>query len=130
MKTFTAPIQQNTSLQIGSASRLAPLMTISMRAILAGLSAAVVAVAITMLSVWAAGLEITAIAAAVTWGTGFVFLGLAVDNRATGALLQVASGVALLFLAWLQNTVSPEFIIVSGVLVATWLAAIVFRHVR
>jgi len=130
MKTFIAPIQQNPSLRITTGSSLTRVMTIPIRVILAGLGAAVVTVAFVMLSVWAAGLETTGILAAATWGAGFIFFALAVDNRAQSAFLQLASGTALLFLAWLQNTVSPEFAIVSGALVAVWLAVATFRQLR
>ena len=130
MKTFIAPIQQNPSLRITTGSSLIRVMTIPIRLILAGLGAAVVTVAFVMLSVWAAGLETTGILAAATWGAGFIFFALAVDNRARSAFLQLASGTALLVLAWLQNTVSPELAIVSGALVAAWLAFATFRQLR
>ena len=130
MKTFSTPIQQNPSLKISTGSSLTRVMTIPVRAILAGLGAAVVAVATVMLSVWAAGLETTGILAAATWGAGFIFFALAVDSRARSAFVQLASGTVLLFLAWLQNTVSPEFAIVSGILVAAWLAVTTFRQLR
>lgn len=130
MKTFSTPIQQNPSLRITTGSSLTRVITIPVRAILAGLGAAVIAVASVMLSVWAAGLETTGILAAATWGAGFIFFALAVDNRARSAFLQLASGTALLFLAWLQTTVSPEYAIVSGVLVAAWLGVATFRQLR
>lgn len=130
MKSFSTPIQQNALPRITTGSSLSSVITIPARAALAGLGAAVVSVAFVMFSVWVAGLETTGIVAAATWGAGFVFFALAVDNRARGAFLQLGSGAILLLLAWLQNTVSPEFTIVSGVLVAGWLAVATFRQLR
>jgi hypothetical protein len=130
MKSFSTPIQQNALPRITTGSSLSSVITIPARAVLAGLGAAVVSVAFVMFSVWVAGLETTGIVAAATWGAGFVFFALAVDNRARGAFLQLGSGAILLLLAWLQNTVSPEFTIVSGVLVAGWLAVATFRQLR
>ena len=63
-----------------------------------------------------------------SWGTGFIFLGLAVDNRGPLALFQVASGVALAVFALLQNSLSPNFFLLSGVLLASWVAFAVFRR--
>jgi hypothetical protein len=130
MSTYTAPIQENRRFQTSSVQERIPAMAISIREILALLSAVTVATAIVMLSVWVAGMEVTAILGASTWGVGFIFLGLAVDNREPTALLQLGTGVALLVLAWLQNTVSPDYTIVSGVVLATWLAVAVFRRLR
>ena len=130
MKLLSTPIQQNALPRITIGSSLTSVATIPVRAILAVLGAAVVSVAFVMFSVWVAGLETTGIVAAATWGAGFVFFALAVDNRARSAFLQLGSGATLLLLAWLQNAVSPEFTIVSGVLVAAWLAVATFRQLR
>ena len=103
-------------------------MGVHIQTILASLGALTTATAIVLLSVWMAGVEISNMVDASTWGLGLIFLGLAVDNRKPTAIFQVATGMALLVLAWLQHTVSPDFTIVSGVLVATWVAVRVFRQ--
>ena len=105
-------------------------MNVSIREFLALLSAVTSAAAIVLLSVWVAGMEMTAILSASTWGVGFIFLGVAVDNREPTAFFQLATGIALLALAWLQNAVSPDFTIVSGVLVAAWVAVSLFKRLR
>jgi hypothetical protein len=61
---------------------------------------------------------------------GFVFLGIAVDKRDPGAFLLLVTGLALLVLAWLQTAVSSDYAIVSGVLVAGWVAVSIFKRLR
>ena len=131
MKTLTVPIRQDRQLQTTTGLPTFPAMNVSIREILALLSAVISAAAIVLLSVWVAGMEVTAILSASTMGIGFIFLGLAVDSREpTAFFLQLATGIALLALAWLQNAVSPDFTIVSGVLVAAWVAVSLFKRLR
>ena len=130
MKTLTVPIRQDRQLQTTTGLPTFPAMNVSIREILALLSAVISAAAIVLLSVWVAGMEVTAILSASTWGIGFIFLGVAVDNRDPTAFFQLVTGVALLALAWLQNAVSPDFTIVSGVLVAAWVAVSLFKRLR
>lgn len=130
MKTLTAPIRQDRQVQTTTGLPTFPAMNVSIREILALLSAVISAAAIVLLSVWVAGMEVTAILSASTWGIGFIFLGVAVDNRDPTAFFQLVTGVALLALAWLQNAVSPDFTIVSGVLVAAWVAVSLFKRLR
>lgn len=120
MKTYFKPIQQNWQLQTLAKQRLIPFMVVPIQTILVFLGALTTATAIVLLSVWMAGVEISNIIGAGTWGLGFIYLGLAVDNHKPTAIFQLATGIALLVLAWLQHTVSPDFTIVSGVLLATW----------
>ena len=128
MKTFNASIHQNLSLHSFTARRHLPAFLASMRNILALSGAGLTAIAIITLSVWAAGLEINMYLGVSTWGMGFIFLGLAMDNHGRTALFQLISGVALLVLALLQNSVSPDFIIISGALLATWVAVVLFKR--
>ncbi len=130
MKTFTAVIEQNPQLQTTKGQKLVPAVAASAREILALLSAATAATIIVMLVVWLAGLEISNILGAASWGLGLIFLGLAVDNREPTAFLQLITGVALLALAGLQSRVSPDYIIFSGVIVAIWVAAVLLRRLR
>ena len=130
MKTLSAPIRQKREFQIADRELFFPTVSVSMREVLALLSAVTSMIAITLLSVWASGSEMTAVLSAGTWGISFVFLGLAVDNRVSTALLQLSTGLALMVLTWLYFTVSPEFIILSGVLVATWVSFELFRRLR
>ena len=128
MKTFNASIHQDLSLHSFTARRHLPAILASMRNILALSGAGLTAIAIITLSVWAAGLEINMYLGVSTWGMGFIFLGLAMDNHGRTALFQLISGVALLVLALLQNSVSPDFIIISGALLATWVAVVLFKR--
>jgi len=128
MKTFSASIHDNLNLQSASSRGLIPAMVSSMRDIIALITAGLAAIAVITLSVWAAGMEINTYLGLSTWGVGFIFLGLAVDNDGRVALFQLLTGVAFLILALLQNSVSPDFFIVSGALLATWVAAILFNR--
>jgi hypothetical protein len=86
-----------------------------------GLAVAIaVAAALVTLSVWLAGKPAGPLLAACTWGLGFVFLGLAVDSSGLRAVFLGITGLALPVLALLQDRVSPDFVIVSGVLLAAW----------
>ena len=58
--------------------------------------------------------------------TGFIFLALAIDTRFPTALALAASGVALPALALLSFHVVPEFAILAAVILAGWLAAIIY----
>jgi hypothetical protein len=130
MKMYTTPIQQNPQLQTGTTSTIFSVMAASMQEILLLLSTAIAALGIILLSIWAAGFEAQNILSASTWGLGFVFLGLAVDNRRASAVLQVLTACSLFALAWLQNYVSADFVVVTGVVLAAWLAGLVFKLLK
>lgn len=55
---------------------------------------------------------------------------LTVSSRKRPAILQLTMGIALLVLALLQVAASPDFILVSGALVTTWVAVTVFRQLQ
>lgn len=65
---------------------------------------------------------------ATIWTSSFVFFGLALDSQKATIGLALASGVALLSLAWLSSSVASEFIIVAAALVAAWVAAAILRR--
>jgi hypothetical protein len=128
MKTVNASIHQNLKPQSVASKGLIPAMVASMGDIMALTFAGLAAIAVITLSVWAAGMEINTYLGLSTWGMGFIFLGLAVDNHGRIALFQLITGAAFLVLALLQNSVSPDFIIVSGVLLATWVAVVLLKR--
>ena len=128
MKTINASFHQNLKLQSIATKILVPAMAASLRDIMTLTWTALTAIAIIALSVWAAGMEIRMYLGVSTWGVGFIFLALAVDNHGRLARYQMLTGVALLSLALLQNSVSPVFFILSGVLLAAWVAGIVFKR--
>ena len=128
MKIVSPSIHQNLKSHTVTSKGFIPAMVASMGDIVALTFAGLVAIAVITLSVWAAGIEINPYLGLSTWGLGFIFLGLAVDNHGRIALFQLVTGAAFLVLALLQNSVSPGFIIVSGVLLAIWLAAVIFKR--
>ena len=130
MKTLAASIHQHKPSKRTLYRSFLPVVSVSIPNLLALLSAVTVATSIILLTVWAAGTELNAFLGAGIWGMGFIFLGLAVDNGGSKALYQVASGAGLLLLAALQNIVSADFAIVSAVLVASWVAVLMFGHLR
>ena len=130
MKTLISPLHQRCEPQSTADQKFVPAITASINEVLVLLSAFTAAAAIVLLSIWVAGLEMSNVLAASTWGVGFIFLGLAVDNRDPRASLQLASGAALLVLAWLQTNISTDYAIVSGVLVAAWVATSLFKQLR
>jgi hypothetical protein len=130
MKIHSGHIQEHHRFHITADKSIVPVVVDSFRETLALLSAVIAAIAIVMLSVWVADMEIQSIFGAFTWGLGFVFLAMAVDSQNSPAILQSLTGLSLLVLAWLHNSVSPDFIIASGILVALWVAATLFRQLR
>lgn len=130
MKTLTSPLQQNCEPQRTIDQKLTPAISASIGEALALLSAAAAAAAVVLSVVWVAGFKNSDVVSAGIWGVGILFLGIAVDNRDPRAFLQLATGVALLILAWLRTTASPDFAIVSGVLVAIWVAISLFKQLR
>ena len=130
MKTCTAHFQREHRFQLSALQVHIPAMVISARDILATLGALIVASAIVILSIWTAGVGSGNIPGAASWGVALVFMALAVDSRAVAAVLKVLTGGALAVLAGLQSSVSPDYVILSGVLVATWVGVAVFRRLQ
>jgi len=130
MKTITTHIHDTGQFHTASTPDHFPEVVIPICEILALLSAVTVAVSVIMLSIWVAGMDISGVTGAVGWGVAIIFFALAVDSRTPVALLQSSTGVALAVLAWLQFAVSPEYTIVSGVVIAAWLAVAVFQRLK
>ena len=128
MKTFSAPIQQQRNTQSFTTGRLIPVLALNIRNIMALMYSGLAAAVVITLSIWVAGMGINTLLGVSTWAMGFVFLAVAVDNRGRLALLQMTSGVALLTISLLQNSISPDFFILTGVLLATWVAFAVFKR--
>lgn len=128
MKTINVSMQQNQKLLTPVVNQIFPAIATSLRSVLALIAAVLVATAVITLSVWVAGVEIGVYLGAASWGLGFIFLGLAVDNRGSAAFFQMVTGLALLVLALLQSKLSSDYIIVSGVLVAAWIGVLLFNR--
>lgn len=128
MKFIHTPIQTNTELPSVSTLKLFPAMAGTLRDLMFLMSAVLTAAAIITLTVWLAGGELSVFMGASTWGLGFIFLAMAMDRRGRLALLQAISGGTFLILALLQNSVSPDFGIIAGVLVAAWLVVALYKR--
>ena len=130
MSTYLLPVELKQLIQTEARQQLFPVMAVSARGILALLIAVTAATAFALISVWVAAVLTVDLIDAGTWGLGFIFLGLATDNRRRTAILQLITGIVLLGLALLQAIVSPDFTIVSGAVVTSWVAFTVFRQLR
>lgn len=128
MKYMNTPIEQNTKLPTVVASGVIPTVVGTLRDLLVLMSAVSIAAVIITLTVWMAGMQFNGFLAASTWGVGFTFLTMAMDSHGRLAILQVATGGLLLVLALLQNSVSPDFGILSGILVAAWIACALYNR--
>jgi hypothetical protein len=128
MKTISTPIHKSQKLLPISAKTLAPALTVFARNILVMSGVGTAAIAIITLSVWAAGPDTALYLGAVSWSLGFVFLALAVDSRGPVAKYQMMTGLAMLLLAVLQRSVSPDFGVVAGFLAAVWIVVLLFKR--
>lgn len=128
MKTFSVSTHQSLRVKPNATQKLGPILTASMRNIMALTWAGVTAFTLIALSVWTAGMEISTYLGAGSWGLGFIFLALALDNDKKHARYQAMTGAVLLILALLQSSVSPGFMIISGAILAAWLAGAVFKR--
>lgn len=128
MKTLSTAIQQTRNTRSFTTERLIPMLVSNMRGIMALMYAGLAAAVVITLSIWVAGMGINTLLGVSTWAMGFVFLAVAVDSRGPLALFQMTSGVALLTISLLQNSVSPDFFLLTGVLSATWVAFAVFKR--
>jgi hypothetical protein len=64
-----------------------------------------------------------------TWVSGFVFLGLAVESESAElSILNLATGIALPALALLSSNFAVELTIVAAALVAAWVAAAILQR--
>jgi hypothetical protein len=127
MKTLTATLQPSQKLRSATREKWLSFVTASARDVVTLSIAAMTTAMVITLSVWAAAMGANPMLGAGTWAMGFIFLGLAVDRRGLSAHLHTATGAALPVLALLQDRVSPDFMIVSGVLLAAWAGFIVLQ---
>ena len=128
MKTLSTAIQQTRKTRSFTTERLTTMLASNMRGIMALMYAGLAAAVVITLSIWVAGMSINTLLGVSTWAMGFVFLAVAVDSRGPLALFQMTSGVALLTISLLQNSISPDFFLLTGVLSATWVAFAVFKR--
>mgnify|MGYP001821093585 CR=1 FL=1 len=130
MKALNTVYQEQKREKVAGGWRWWSLPVKRIRASLALLGATTIAAGLVILSIWATGLESAPILSALSWGLGYVFLAMAVDNRASTAFLQLFSGIALIVLALFQSMVSVDFLMGSGLLIAGWVAVLSYRQLR
>ena len=130
MKTFNLEIHTHKLLNTPTTHKLGPRFDVFVIEMLAVLGALAVAISVILVSIWMATLDIKPLLGAGTWAIAFIFFALAFDNRGPVALLLAITGVVLVVLAWLQSTMTMDYVIVSGVLVATWIAVAVFNQFK
>ena len=130
MNTYPVSIQPGQQLPIGTGERHIPAIMLCRRETLALLAAVMTATALVVIFVWVASITSNNVISGGTWGLGLIFFGLATDSRAWAAIWQLTTGVTLLVLALLQVAVSPDFTLVSGAIVTTWVAVTVFRRLQ
>jgi hypothetical protein len=53
-----------------------------------------------------------------------------VDNPSAAPAYRLLTAVLLLVLSWLQMNYAPGFVIVAAILVAPWVATVVFRKLQ
>ena len=128
MKTLNAQIRQERKTRSFVTGRLIPALASNLRHFMAVIYAGLAAAVVITLSIWVIGMSINTFLGVSTWAMGFIFLAVAVDNRGPLAIAQVTSGGALLVFALLQNSLSPNFFLLSGVLLAAWVGFAVFKR--
>jgi len=93
-----------------------------------GLFAAVPALSVVVGAAWLVGMpDLILYLQAALWASGFVFFGLALDSEKSAIGLSIATGFALPALAMLSSRVAEEYAIVAAVIIASWLAAAVWK---
>ena len=130
MKTYHLEMHKHKLLKTPVTHRWGPGINVFVIEMLAVFGALAVAISVILGSIWLATLDIKPLLGAGTWAVAFIFFALAFDKRGPAALFQAFTGVALVILAWLQNTMTADFTIVSGVLLATWVAVAVFKQFK
>jgi hypothetical protein len=105
-------------------------MVLTLRDMLAGLSAIAAVVVAVLLAAWVATVGSGHVLAGGTWGAAVVFAALTVDGWGPKSILLGLTAAALVLLAWLQASVATGYVVLATGLVAPWIAAWVFRRLR
>ena len=94
-----------------------------------GFAAAVAALALVVGAAWLASTPALAVYLQATlWASGFVFLGLALDEEPPFRGLLVITGLALPGLALMSASVAIEIAIIGAAVAALWIAAGILRR--
>ena len=130
MKIYNLEMHKHNLLNTPATHRWGPGINVFVMEMLAVLGALAVAISVILMSIWLATLDIKPLLGAGTWAVAFIFFALAFDKRGSTALLHAITGAALVVLAWLQNAMTTDYVIVSGVLLATWIAVATFKQFK
>jgi hypothetical protein len=130
MKTYHLEMHKHKLLKTPVTHRWGPGINVFVIEMLAVLGALAVAISVILGSIWLATMDITPILGAGTWAAAFIFFALAFDKRGPTAFFLTLTGVLLVVLAWLQNTMTADYMIVSGVLLAAWVGVVVFKQIK
>lgn len=107
-----------------------PSISLAVREVLALWSSAGMATLIVLLSIVLVDSDAGALVGAGTWTSAFVFFAVAIDTSGIRGMFLALSGLLLLVLAWLQSSVSQDYTIASGILIAAWVSVWVFRRLK
>jgi hypothetical protein len=130
MKTHSiewSPIHaRNNTVVLRPAERLQGILRLATRAFVA----LVPALAIVVGAAWLVTLPNAVLYLQVlTWVSGFVFLGLAIESESAElSILNLATGIALPVLALFSARFAIELTLVAAALVAAWVAAAILRR--
>ena len=130
MKTLNTYFEENTLHSRSSFRPRLPVVSVSVREILALWASAGLATIVVLSAIALAGTAAGSLIGAGTWALALGFFAMAVDADGRKGLLQALSGLLLIGFAWLQNTVSPDYTIGTGILMAAWISVAVFKHLK
>ena len=130
MKTLNTYVEGNSWHSKSSFRPHLPAVSVSVREILALWVAVGMATMVVLSSITLAGSAAGSVIGAGTWALAIGFFAMAVDAEGRKGLLQALSGLFLIGFAWLQNTVSPDYTIGTGILMAAWISVAVFKRLK
>ena len=130
MKTLNTYVEENSWHSKSSFRQHLPAVSVSVREILALWVAVGMATMVVLSSIALAGSAAGSVIGAGTWALALGFFAMAVDAEGRKGLLQASSGLLLIGFAWLQNTVSPDYTIATGILMAAWISVAVFKRLK
>lgn len=107
-----------------------PAVPVSVREILALWVSVGMATMAVLTSIALAATAAGSLIGAGTWALAIGFFASAVDADGRKGLLQALTGMLLIAFAWLQNTVSPDYTIGTGILMAAWISVAVFKRLK
>lgn len=130
MKTLHTYVEENLWHGKSSFRPRLPAVPVSVREILALWVSVGMATMAVLVSIALAAISAGSLIGAGTWALAIGFFAMAVDADGRKGLLQALTGILLIAFAWLQNTVSPDYTIGTGILMAAWVSVAVFKRLK